>query len=139
MKTLAFVLALAIVAALPAAQAFPECTAPTPGREVGPDPVPDECWVPIITYRRNLATSEDQPPIYVTRSMMLSDTAAMFDTRAELEAYIESGALRGLWEYDPLDCGPDVARCRWVPESAFEHVALRQIIDPPRSARARAR
>lgn len=91
-------------------------------------PGDDECWVPVVTYRHNLATLEGEAAVYVTRSAMLANQGQMFSTRQELETYIESGAIRGLWDGDPVICG-GTPKCRWVPASAFDRIDLRQIVD----------
>lgn len=91
------------------------------------DGTPVECWVPQVTYRENIALLHDDPPVYLTKIERLVESEHTFDTRAELEAYVQTVLIvRGFWIEHPL-------RGRiLVPPSAFDHVEAVQIIDPPR-------
>jgi hypothetical protein len=68
--------------------------------------------------------------VYVTRVEWLCNVGQMFATRQEAEAYVESGAIRGLWEFDPVSCDEETAKCRWIPAGRFDDVTFVQIVHP---------
>lgn len=89
-----------------------------------------ECWCPAVTYHHNTAQLHGDPAEYEMRIEWLCNQGQMFPKREETEAYIESGAIKGLWEFDGVVCDGSTAKCRWVPASAFDHVDLVQIVHP---------
>jgi len=91
-----------------------------------------ECWAPEVTYHENVALLHGDPPAYVTRKEVLVESEHTFDTRAELQAYIQDVlVVRGFWRAHPTRCDSG-DRCLLVPPSAIDDVQVRQIIDRPR-------
>lgn len=131
---------LALLLVLVAAPVFAECPnwiSPSVSeraalKDYGATAPANECWCPAVTYHHNTARLHGDPAVYETRVEWLCNQGQMFPQRAQTEAYIESGAIKGLWEFDAIVCDSQTAKCVWVPASAFDQIGLVQIVHPER-------